>query len=67
MTSDLDIYRTAAVLMREHGDNAALEAAQRADAMLECGDVEGSAVWLCVLHAVEDIQRKKRRKGEAAH
>jgi hypothetical protein len=69
MTSDLDIYRTAAVLMREHGDNAALEAAQRADAMLmlECGDVEGSAIWLCVLRAVEDIQRKERAPGEAAH
>ena len=32
MTSDLDIYRTASVLIREHGENAALEAAQRADA-----------------------------------
>ncbi len=35
MTSDLDIYRTANVLIREHGEDAALEAAQRADAMLE--------------------------------
>ncbi len=34
MTSDLDIYRTANVLIREHGEDAALEAAQRADAML---------------------------------
>jgi len=32
MTSDLDIYRTASVLIREHGEDAALEAAQRADA-----------------------------------
>ncbi len=30
MTSDLDIYRTANVLIREHGEDAALEAAQRA-------------------------------------
>ncbi len=29
MTSDLDIYRTASVLIREHGEDAALEAAQR--------------------------------------
>jgi len=35
MTSNLDIYRTASVLIREHGQDAALEAAQRADAMLE--------------------------------
>ena len=44
MTSDLDIYRAAQVLIREHGD-AALEAAQRADAMLEKGDMEGAAIW----------------------
>ncbi len=43
MTSDLDIYRTASVLIHEHGKDAALEAAQRADAMLEKGYMEGAA------------------------
>jgi hypothetical protein len=42
MTTDLDIYRTASVLIREHGEDAALEAAQRADAMLEKGSLVGS-------------------------
>ncbi len=37
MTSDLDIYRTANVLVKHYGEDAALEAAQRADAMLEKG------------------------------
>ena len=41
MTSDLDIYRTASVLTREHGEDAALEAAQRDDAMLEKGSLDG--------------------------
>ncbi len=41
MTSDLDIYRTAPVLIREHGEDAALEAAQRADAMLDKGSLDG--------------------------
>ena len=45
MTSDLDVYRSAQVLIREHGDSAALEAAQCADAMLEKGGMEGCAVW----------------------
>ena len=31
MTSDLDIYRSANVLIREHGDEAAIEAAKQAD------------------------------------
>ena len=31
MNSDLDTYRTASIHIREHGEDAALEAAQRAD------------------------------------
>ncbi len=30
VTSNLDIYRSAAVLIREHGEDAALEAVERA-------------------------------------
>ncbi len=41
MTSDLDIFRTASVLIREHGEDATLDAAQRADAMLEKGSLDG--------------------------
>ena len=67
MTSDLDIYRSASVLIREHGTGAALEAAQRADAMLERGDMDGCAVWKRILAAVDEIQRKERREYEAAH
>ncbi len=64
---DLDIYRSANVLIREHGEDAALEAARRADAMLKRGDMEGAAVWKRVLKAVEEMQRTERREGEAAH
>ncbi len=67
MPSEIDIYRTANVLIHQHGEGAALEAAQRADAMLEKGDMAGAAVWRRVLKAVEEMQRKDRREGEAAH
>ncbi len=67
MTSDLDIYRSAAVLVREHGQNAALEAAQRADAMLDRGDMGGCAVWKRIVAAVEEIERTELRQDEAAH
>jgi hypothetical protein len=43
ITSDLDIYRTASVLIREHRDEADLVAAQRADSFLDAGDMDGSA------------------------
>ena len=67
MITDLDIYRSANVLIHEHGEDAALEAAQRADAMLERGDMEGCAVWKRIVAAVEEIERAERRENEAAH
>ncbi len=67
MTSDLDIYRSANVLIREHGEDAALEAAQRADSMLEKDDLEGLAVWKRIVRAVGEIQRHEPREEEVAH
>jgi hypothetical protein len=67
MTSDLDIYRTANVLIREHGEDAALETAQRADAMLEKGSLDGQRVWKRVLAALKEIQRQELREGEAVN
>ena len=48
---DLDIYRTASVLIREHGEDAAFEAAQSADAMLEKGCLDGQKIWKRILAA----------------
>ncbi len=44
MTPDLDIYRSAKALIDHHGIDAPIEAAMRADAMLEAGDLDGLAV-----------------------
>ena len=67
MTSDLDIYRTASVLIREHGDEADLVAAQRADSFLGAGDVDGCSVWKRVLKAVKEIQREEPHQGETVN
>ena len=67
MTSDLDIYRIASVLIREHGEDAAVEAAERADAMLKNGDPDAAAVWKWVTLAVEDIQRTELGPSETQH
>ncbi len=42
---DLDIYRSANVLVNQHGEDAPIHAAMNADTILEAGDVEGCAVW----------------------
>ncbi len=67
MISDLDIYRGASILIREHGEDAELKAAMRADAMLARGDLEGLAVWKRILRAVEEIRRTDLAEGEATH
>lgn len=45
MIGDLDIYRSARLLIDQYGDEAPIHAAMQADAMLEKGDLEGQAVW----------------------
>ena len=49
---DRDIWRTADVLIKSYGDEAELIAANRADAMLDQGDLEGQIVWKRILAAV---------------
>ena len=60
MTDDKDIYRSAKLLIDRHGDDAVIEAAMRADELLEAGDMGGKAVWLRILKAIEELQSKER-------
>ena len=59
MTSEIDIWRLAHLLVRRHGDDAPLVAAQRADEMLARGDVEGQAMWKRNVRGVEEVKRTK--------
>ena len=68
MTSDLDIFRTANLLIEQHGDEAPIQAAMRADEMLDVGDLDGQAVWKRIVRTIEEIQdRGLPREGEAVH
>ncbi len=68
MTTGLDIYRTANLLIKQHGAEAPVHAAMRADAMLEKGDLEGRAVWERLLRAVEELlDQEPPGEGEAVH
>ncbi len=59
MIPDRDIYRAANVIIKQHGEDAPIEAAMRADAMLESGDLDGYAVWKRILRAVGDLCNMK--------
>jgi len=52
----IDIYRAAKLYIDQHGDQAALQAAMQADALLEAGDLEGSATWRKIIKAIEVMQ-----------
>ncbi len=67
MIPDLDIYRTAQLLVKGHDQDAPIHAAMRADAMLEKGDLEGYAVWRRILRAVEELQREIATAGDQIH
>ncbi len=56
---DLDIYRSAQVLVKQHGPDAPIEAAMRADELLEAGDLDGYAVWKRILQAVGELLSKR--------
>jgi hypothetical protein len=61
---EIDIWRTAKILVDAHGENASLEAAMRADHALEDGLLDAVNVWMRVKGAVEEMQRAKPNDGE---
>ena len=56
MTTNIDIYRTANLMIQQHGEEAAIQAAMKADEMLAQGNLDGKAVWLGVIKAIEELQ-----------
>ncbi len=67
MISDPDIYRSANELIEQHGEAADIEAAMRADDRLAAGDMEGEAVWLRIVKAIEELQSKERPEDAEVH
>ncbi len=55
MPSEIDIYRSARLLIDQHGEDAAIFAAQKADKCLESGDLDGKAVWMGVIRAIKEL------------
>ena len=64
---DIQIFRAAALLIKERGDEAGIHADTEFDNMVERGDIEGAAVWLRIAKAIHDTQRETPRPGEHRH
>jgi hypothetical protein len=64
---DIDIWRAADLLVKQHGGDAAIVAAQRADELLDAGDVEGQVVWKRIVAAVNELQRSVRHPDDTVN
>ncbi len=53
--AEIDIWRAAKLLVDQHGADAPIRAAQRADELLATGDIEGWVVRLRILAAVTEL------------
>ena len=64
---EIDIYRSANELIEQHGEAADIEAAMRADELMEAGDMEGVAAWLRIVRAVEELLSEERPDDAEVH
>lgn len=67
MTDEIDIYRTAHLLISQCEEDAAILAAMNADKFLAKGDLDGHAAWLRVKRAIEELLSKNRPEGQSEH
>ncbi len=65
MSTDLDIFRSAKLLIDQHGADALIEAALKADELTDAGDWDGQQTWLRIRKAV--LELLKPGDGETVH
>lgn len=52
---DLDVYRSANVLIQQHGDEAPIFAAMKAVEFLEAGDIDACRTWKRIIEETEEL------------
>lgn len=67
MLCDIDIWRSANLLVKQRGADAPIQAAMRADAMLVKGDLDGYAVWKRIVEAVKELLATAPSPGTEVH
>ncbi len=68
MPDEIDIYRSAKLLIDQHGDDAPIHAAMQADRCLEAGNLDGKATWMRVIGAIKELTNTDTpESGQAMH
>ena len=55
MHTNLDIWRTANVLLQKHGEDAGKGAEKHLAGVVDRGDADGAAVWRRVLEVITQL------------
>ena len=58
---EIEIDRSAKLLIDQYAANTSVQAARNADAILERGDLDGFNIWIWIGRAIEDIQSNAGR------
>ena len=64
---EIDIWRTAKQLIEQHGEDADIVAAQRIDALMASGDIDGRIAWRRIYFAIGQLQAKTRPRSSTKH
>ena len=67
VTSDLDIYRSARRLIKQHGDETTSMVIAMIRQFNDLEDPEAIAVWNGILKAVEELQAQEGAGGATVH
>ncbi len=62
MESNRDIYASALLLIKQHGEKAEEVASERMYSFMEKDDVKGASVWLQILNAMDTLKQKNKQR-----
>jgi hypothetical protein len=66
-STSVDIWRAALLMVKRYGADAVLEAAARAEQLMDDGDMAGCTTWQRILDAIERLQAQRPAEGEPVH
>lgn len=64
---ELDIWRSANILLKRYGDEAVFIASKRADALLDQGDHQGCSAWIRIAKAIFELEQKQAGEKDRVH
>ncbi len=59
--SEWELWACANKMIEQHGADAPIHAAMKADDMLERGDIDGHSVWMQIMHRIDEMLPRPAR------